>query len=221
MGTNKPLAKSVPNRNERRKLKTKENLRNAAIETFLEVGYLNATVQDIMERADLGYGTFYQYYKSKQDVIVELADEAKEIIKKDYVFQYDETDTNIYKRVVARLKTIFDTYAKHRDVLKILLQCHHADDELDRAWTQLMEVPYKALKKDLTWSMNQGICQDVDLNTAIVTLNGMIQTAGVYIVQNNLPEQEIEKIAKDVGLLLTKAMYTKEEFPLEVWRKKK
>lgn len=219
MRTKEPAAKNVPNRNERRKLKTKENLRNAAIQTFLEVGFINTTVHDIMERADLGYGTFYQYYKSKQDVIVELSDEAMETIKKDVVFS-DEEETNIYKRVISRLETIFDTYSKHRDVLKILSQCHHADPELHRVWNQLMEIPYKALKKDLTWSMEQGICRDVELNTAIVALNGMIQTIGGYILQNNLAQEEIEKITKDVGLLFTKAIFTKEEFPLEVWRKK-
>ncbi len=216
MSTQEPQAL---NRNERRKQKTKENLRNAAIKTFLEVGYLNTTVQDIMERADLGYGTFYQYYKSKQDIVIELADETKEIIKKDYVPSW-EIETDIYKRVVSRLKTIFDAYAKHRDVLRILLQCHHSDEELHRAWNQLMEVPYKALKKDLTWSMDQGICRDVDLNTALVALNGMIQTIGIHILQNNLTEQEIERVTKDVGMLLTKAMFIKEEFPIEVWRKK-
>ncbi len=219
MSTKEIPAKNVPNRNERRKLKTKENVRNAAIKTFLDVGYLNTTIQDIMERANLGYGTFYQYYKSKQDVIVEFADEAKDLIKKDYIFRC-EKETDIYKRVVSRLKTIFDTYSKHKDVLKILLQCHHADEELHRIWNQLMEVPYKALKKDLTWSMNQGICRNVDLNTAIIAINGMIQAIGIYIVQNNVNEKKIEIITKDVGLLFIKAMFTKEEFPLEVWRKK-
>ncbi|MDA8234137.1 MAG: TetR/AcrR family transcriptional regulator [Clostridia bacterium] len=215
--SNKELSNNGLNRNERRKLKTKENLRNAAIETFLEVGYLNTTVQDIMERADLGYGTFYQYYKSKQDVIVELANEAREIIKKEYVL-LPETETSLYKRTIYRLEMVFKTYAKHREVLKILLECHHADEGLHRAWNQLIEAPFKAMKKDLTWSMNQGLCQDVNLNTAIIALHGMVQAVGVHIVQNNLTEQEIDNITKDIALLFTKAIYIKDIAP-EFWRK--
>lgn len=218
--SNKELpANNVLNRNERRKLKTKENVRKAALETFLEVGYLNATVQDIMERADLGYGTFYQYYKSKQDVIVELANEAREIIKKDYVLP-SVAETSLYKRTISKLEMVFYTYAKHRDVLKILLECHHADEELHRAWNQLMEVPFKAIKKDLTWGMERGFCRNVDLNSAIIALNGMVQTVGVYIVQNNLTEQEIDKITKDVGVLFANAMYITDDCPPEFWRKK-
>lgn len=212
-------ANNVPNRNERRKLKTKENVRKAAIETFLEVGYLNTTVQDIMERADLGYGTFYQYYKSKQDVIVELANEAREIIKNDYVLP-PGTETSLYKKTLSKLEMVFYTYAKHRDVLKIFLECHHADEELHRAWNQLMEVPFKAIKKDLTWSMNRGLCRQVDLNTAIIALHGMVQAAGVYIVQNNISEQEIDQMTKDLGVLFANAMFIKDECPPETLRKK-
>lgn len=216
------MSKEIPsnnglNRNERRKLKTKDNVRRAALETFLEVGYLSATVQDIMERADMGYGTFYQYYKSKQDVIVELADEAREIIKKEYVFS-PEIETSLYERTKSKLEMVFKTYAKHRDVLKILLECQYADEVLHRTWNQLMEAPFKAMKKDLTWSMNQGLCRDVNLNTAIIALHGMVQTMGVYIVQNNLTEEEIDNITKDVALMLTQAIYIKDEAP-EFWRK--
>lgn len=218
MTNNELPSNNVMNRNERRKQKTKENVRKAAIETFLEVGYLNATIQDIMVRADLGYGTFYQYYKSKQDIIVELANEARETIKNDYVV-LPETETSIYKRNISKLEMVLKTYAKHRDVLKILLECYHADEELHRAWNQLTEAPFKAMKKDLTWNMNKGLCRDVDLDTAILALHGMVQTTGVYIVQNDLNEQEIDKIIKDVGLMFTEAIYIKDESP-EFWRKK-
>ncbi|GAB6175079.1 hypothetical protein JCM15765_45570 [Paradesulfitobacterium aromaticivorans] len=203
---------NLVNRNERRKLKTKENIRKAAIESFLELGYLNSNVQDIMRRADMGYGTFYQYYRSKQDVIVELATEAWEMIKNDYVIP-PVTETSLYKRTVSRLELVFRTYSKHRDVIRILMDCHTMDEELHRVWTQLMEEPYTRLKKDLTWSMKRGLCRDVDLNIAIVSVYGMVHAVGNHIIQNNLIEQEIEKIIKDVGLLFEKAVFAVEHIP--------
>lgn len=201
-------------RNERKKQKTKETVRRAAIGTFLELGFLNTTVQDITERADLGYGTFYQYYKSKHDIIVEVATEARDMIQDDYV-PPPYTETSVYKRTLSKLEMVFGTFAKHRDVLNILFACQTTDNELHRVWNEIMDVTLMGIKKDLTWSKKRGLCREVDLKTAIIALNGMVQTIGVYIVQNNLTEQEIDNITKDVGLLLEKSLFIVDHIPQE------
>ncbi len=199
-------------RNERRKIKTKKSICKAALESFIELGYQNTTVQDIMARADLGYGTFYQYYRSKQEVIVELANEAWEMIKNDYVIP-PITETSLYKRTVSRLELVFHTYSKHRDVIRILMDCHTMDEELHRVWNQLMEEPYVRLKKDFTWSMKRGLCREVDLDIAVVSLFGMVHAVGNHIVQNNLNDHQIEGIIKDVGVLFYNALFKVENVP--------
>ncbi len=45
----------------------------AAREVFQEKGYEDATVSDIVRRAGVAQGTFYLYFPSKKDVVVELA----------------------------------------------------------------------------------------------------------------------------------------------------
>jgi AcrR family transcriptional regulator len=60
------------NRSERRKQRTIELLRQAAIELLQEEGYHKLTVKAITDRADLGYGTFYLYFKEKDDIVWDI-----------------------------------------------------------------------------------------------------------------------------------------------------
>ena len=48
---------------------SRERLRTAAIELFLELGYENVTVAQIAERAGLARRTFSRYYADKRDVL--------------------------------------------------------------------------------------------------------------------------------------------------------
>ncbi|WP_375141724.1 TetR/AcrR family transcriptional regulator [Bacillus sp. EB600] len=48
---------------------------SGAIVVFAEIGYDISTVNDITTRANGGYGTFYHYFKNKQDLLTGLVDD--------------------------------------------------------------------------------------------------------------------------------------------------
>jgi AcrR family transcriptional regulator len=56
----------------RQKLFTRQILLEAAVEVIVEVGYSAATVEDIARAAGTSRQTFYQYFPSKADVVLEL-----------------------------------------------------------------------------------------------------------------------------------------------------
>jgi len=58
-----------PSRHERRRQQTRSSLIQATLLLVLEKGYDAITVQDITNRADLGYGTFYIHFRDKDDVL--------------------------------------------------------------------------------------------------------------------------------------------------------
>src|ERR1700753_2128332 len=60
---------------EQTKAQNREAILNAAREVFGELGYELATVRDIIRRTGLAAGTFYNYYRSKEEVFAALADE--------------------------------------------------------------------------------------------------------------------------------------------------
>jgi AcrR family transcriptional regulator len=75
-------ARSVPcGRRERRRLEVRERLYRAALSLFAERGYAKTTVEDITEKADVGKGTFFNYFPSKEHVLATFGSERIGIIE--------------------------------------------------------------------------------------------------------------------------------------------
>jgi AcrR family transcriptional regulator len=56
-------------RRERRRLETRERIFSAALALFAERGFMETTVEDITEAADVGKGTFFNYFPTKEHVL--------------------------------------------------------------------------------------------------------------------------------------------------------
>jgi AcrR family transcriptional regulator len=54
---------------DRRVRRTKELLRGALLAAILDKGYERVTVQDIIDRADVGRSTFYAHFRDKEDLL--------------------------------------------------------------------------------------------------------------------------------------------------------
>jgi AcrR family transcriptional regulator len=60
---------------EQTKVQNRQAILDAAREVFGELGYETSTVRDIIRRTGLAAGTFYNYYRSKEEVFAALADD--------------------------------------------------------------------------------------------------------------------------------------------------
>ena len=60
---------------EQTKLANRRAILDAAREVFAELGYESATVRDIIRRTGLASGTFYNYFRSLDEVFEALADD--------------------------------------------------------------------------------------------------------------------------------------------------
>src|SRR5215469_17946114 len=76
-------------RRERRRAEIRDRIFRAALQLFAERGYLQTTVEDITEAADVGKGTFFNYFPTKEHVLA----------------QYGEGRVEQVSRALARAKT--------------------------------------------------------------------------------------------------------------------
>ena len=57
-------------RRERKKLLSRKAILDAAVREFSRKGFKETSVADIMNAADLGIGTFYNYFESKEEILM-------------------------------------------------------------------------------------------------------------------------------------------------------
>lgn len=73
--SNTPVPPSEPlGRRQRRAAETRIRLFRCALQLFSERGFQNVTVEDITEAADVGKGTFFNYFKTKDHVLGVMAE---------------------------------------------------------------------------------------------------------------------------------------------------
>lgn len=71
-------------RRERKKINSKKAIVAAAVNLFGQKGFQETTVADIMNEADLGIGTFYNYFQSKEEILKSLLAQIVEEINEFY-----------------------------------------------------------------------------------------------------------------------------------------
>src|SRR6267154_5618330 len=64
---------TIANRNQRRRQRTRETILAAAEHVFRRKGIDSTTVNDITEQADVAYGSFYNHFRSLDEVVSALA----------------------------------------------------------------------------------------------------------------------------------------------------
>lgn len=76
MTTSSRATQKPETRTQRRALRTRSKLLEAARGLFVERGCESTSIEQITERADLGKGTFYRHFSGKDEIMVALTREA-------------------------------------------------------------------------------------------------------------------------------------------------
>lgn len=117
-----PAQVDVPlSRVARRKAKTNQRLLDVARKLFFKKGIYLAKVEDITESADLGKGTFYKYFDSKETIIRVLLEEGLDglLLMMEDAVRDAPSDSKILSAVIgARV----DFFLAHPDYLLLFHQ---------------------------------------------------------------------------------------------------
>lgn len=101
---------------DRRIQRTRQLLLNALLQLILEKGYESITVQDIIDRANVGRSTFYAHFQDKEDLLLSAAENLQELFQDfrtqssgrsqwDYslvLFQHAEEQRQVFKALVGK-----------------------------------------------------------------------------------------------------------------------
>lgn len=100
---------------DRRVRRTKQRLKEALNELIVEKGYDRVTVQDLIDRADVGRSTFYAHYETKDDLMMSQLGQLRE--EMGWALR---SDRPLSESVVASLP-LFEHIAEHHEEFRAMI----------------------------------------------------------------------------------------------------
>lgn len=108
------------NREEIRDEKT-SRLLNSAFQLFIEKGVENTTIQEIVDKANVGKGTFYFYFKDKYDIRDILISQKSQELFNNAFENMEKIHTNkLYNQLVFILDYIINDLIENQELLKFI-----------------------------------------------------------------------------------------------------
>ena len=120
---NKDSRTEGPDRRQRRSAETRERLFRAALRLFAEQGFAETTVEDITNAADVGKGTFFNYFPSKEHILIAFSDMQLSKLQAtvDQMRARPEPMRSFFRAMTLRMT---EEPSKSPDVVRALLQAN-------------------------------------------------------------------------------------------------
>ncbi len=107
---------------DRRVRRTRYLLGEALIELALEKGYENVTIQDVTDRADIGYRTFFRHYSDVDELLLDVVQETLNRLKE--LLEVPLPLGNMEDASPERAKngeTVFRFVQENQDIFRVIL----------------------------------------------------------------------------------------------------
>jgi AcrR family transcriptional regulator len=105
---------------DRRVRRSRRLLQEALLQLVLEKGYDKVTVQDVLDRADVGRATFYAHFRDKDDLLVSGSEELREVLRAQMTAFLEAEDRPSDEQLVVT-RVLFEHAARNRQLYRALI----------------------------------------------------------------------------------------------------
>jgi AcrR family transcriptional regulator len=149
-------------------------LLESAKRAFGRHGYASATVQHILDEANVTRRTFYRYFSSKDDVFAELLDGLVDVLCANVSIASDEP--SLRARLHARTSSALRIAAKNRAFLRAVDEAILVNGDHARRWDRLQRVVEDQHRAALGWCIAHGIMDEADTALLARILTGIVRS---------------------------------------------
>jgi AcrR family transcriptional regulator len=203
------LAAMRPEKATRKGRETDEAFRQAARLVFARDGYLNAKISDIAAAAGRSVASFYNYYDTKADLLIALAEEfvaeATQLAARPY--RAGRADEEALREAVAGF---WRTYGRRRGELIGIFQAAMVEERFRNRWLELRGEAITRIAATIRAAQSDGYCPGVDPVLTASALSAMLEHF-CYIWLGQGGEKDVpfddERALDAVATIWVKAVY--------------
>ena len=190
------MSNSLKTQNKRQinKANNRSLIIDAGISVFLEKGISNATVRDIIRKTSLASGTFYNYFKSKEEVLIAALDDVAILIGQELRDQRSKA-RNLEEFVSFQVRPFFEFAQDHSDIFMIL-NSNLNDVQSFNIETPMMSLELEYLKEDVIKAIKKGILPDVDVDYFCAIMRHVTEGVALSFITNKNSNKNINESIK-------------------------
>ncbi|MFH1279577.1 MAG: TetR/AcrR family transcriptional regulator [Candidatus Eisenbacteria bacterium] len=169
----RPTAPST--RTQKRALRTRQKLLQAALSVFCEKGVDAATIEEITEKADLGKGTFYRHFEGKEAVMAALTADALDRLIENFRAPGPEP-ASLEETIRRIVKAHIAFFEKHRSEFVLLFQ-GRLYLKLDRTGAEEIERPFTRYLDEIEREATPALPDSIDeerIRQLVIALAGFV-----------------------------------------------
>jgi len=99
--------------------KSKENILNSALKLFSKKGFFNTSIRQIATQANISNGLMYNYFKSKEDLLVEIVNKSFTLMNSVII---NDKELNANEKIEQTINKTFDLIQNKKKLLRMMLQ---------------------------------------------------------------------------------------------------
>jgi len=155
---------------EQTKILNRQLILDAARQVFAELGYGATTVRDIIRATPLASGTFYNYFKSKEEVYQAIRDEVALAIRPRLHDERMKAST-VEEFITCTFRTFFDYVSDDRVNFRTIR--HAADTTRVRMDTPEVIAGFEELREDIESAISKGLFPRIDADLLMAAIVGV------------------------------------------------
>jgi AcrR family transcriptional regulator len=156
----------------------KEEIVRAAIRIFREKGYADTSIADIVTEAAIGRGTFYVFFKNKDEIFIDCAERLFYDLYED-AWQEVKDERNMMLRLRKRAWSFLVTYPRWADAMNLLRGVSVSPNQaFGEKYRKIMRQIITPLVREIQKAVEQGIVRPINPTLAAHLLLGAIDYCG-------------------------------------------
>lgn len=134
----------------------RQHLLESSLNLFVSKGYFNTTIRDIIAEAEVGTGTFYNYFIDKEDVLKVLLDEfAKKVI--DDIKNYYKVQEDLPERFIETKRITMEVFSQNEKLSEIYCRVTGASEPIDQCIKVFEDRLIAFYSRNIDYGIKQGV----------------------------------------------------------------
>jgi AcrR family transcriptional regulator len=168
---------------------TRQALLDAALELFAEKGYSATSVPDIVQRAGVGHGTFYEYFRSRRDILLAITAPVNDLTARRPHLQ----SQSLRDRIRSEITWYLSDHVEHLALTKVWHTAVQVDAEIAEARRHERRTRVERVRRSIEAAR---LGDGIDVEVAAAALMAMLEEfARRWFVEGDGPGTSAADIA--------------------------